>query len=127
MMSRVFSLAKTAVGRLRHVPRSLLVASVVVAALDLCCLLAFAAQIDLVVQRNRAFDVGEITIAAGDSIEFSDQDEFLHQIYIRSPTLNFDSAEQSPGEIITVKFPTAGTFEVRCHIHPKMALKVDVQ
>ena len=59
--------------------------------------------------------------------EFNNEDDFIHQIYIQSPQLNFDSDEQPPGQIITVKFPSAGTYEVHCHIHPKMYLKVDVK
>lgn len=103
-------------------------------ALGACCLvavegtglLALAAQSHRIVQQGRAFNVAEIRIAAGDTLAFSNEDDFIHQIYIQSPTLNFDSAEQPPGEIITIRFPVAGAFEVHCHIHPKMLLKVDV-
>lgn len=87
---------------------------------------AFAA-VHRVAQQNRSFSVGEITITAGDSIVFSNDDEFLHQIYVDSDAMNFDSAEQRPGETITVTFPQAGTFPVRCHIHPKMLLTVRVK
>jgi plastocyanin len=89
--------------------------------------LALASQIHRVVQHGRAFNVGEIAIAAGDTVEFSDEDEFIHQIFIQSLTMNFDSAEQSPGQVIAVPFPSAGSFEVHCHIHPKMYLKVNVR
>jgi plastocyanin len=77
-------------------------------------------------QRNRAFGVREIAVTAGDTIKFSNEDEFLHQIFIASPALNFDSVEQPPGQTIEVKFPTSGSFEVLCHIHPKMRLAVTV-
>jgi plastocyanin len=79
-----------------------------------------------VAQRHRAFSVGEITIARGDSIVFGNEDEFIHQIYVKSPTMNFDSREQYPGQTITVQFDQPGTFRVRCHIHPKMLLIVHV-
>jgi plastocyanin len=45
---------------------------------------------------------------------------------VDSPNFNYDSYEQSPGETAVVTFTTAGSFEVRCHIHPKMHLHVDV-
>jgi plastocyanin len=41
--------------------------------------------------------------------------------------MNLDSDEKAPGETLEVRFPTAGTFDVRCHIHPKMHLVVHVK
>jgi plastocyanin len=101
-------------------------ASVLSAALLLAATTVFAATLYHVAQRNRAFSMDQITLARGDSIAFSDEDEFLHQIYVDSRQMDFDSAEQHPGETITVSFPHAGTFPVRCHIHPKMLLTVHV-
>lgn len=88
---------------------------------------AFAASVYTVIQRGRAFAVGEIAINRGDSIRFTNEDEFLHQIYVDSGEMAFDSDEQRPGRTIEVKFPRAGTFPVRCHIHPKMLLVVQVR
>ena len=53
--------------------------------------------------------------------------KFLHQIYVDSKSMSFDSAEQAPGQMISVPFAQPGTFQVRCHIHPKMLLTVQVQ
>jgi plastocyanin len=92
-----------------------------------CGVLAYAASSHTVAQRNRAFGVREISVKADDTIKFSNEDQFLHQIFIASPALNFDSAEQAPGQTIEVRFPTSGSFEVLCHIHPKMRLAVTVQ
>ena len=89
--------------------------------------LAGAAATHRIVQKGRAFGVGEITIARGDSLLFTNEDEFLHQIYVASGGMTFDSNEQPPGQTIDVNFPSAGTFAVRCHIHPKMLLTVRVQ
>jgi plastocyanin len=86
-----------------------------------------AAAIHTVSQRHRNFVPAQIAIARGDSIRFTNDDEFLHQIYIDSKEMNFDSDEQRPGQTIEVSFPRAGTFAVRCHIHPKMRLTVQVQ
>jgi len=80
-----------------------------------------------VAQKGRNFEVPRITIAAGDTIRFTNDDEYLHQIYVKSPDLNFDSAEQAPGQVIEVRFRNAGTYEVRCRIHPKMLLVVLAQ
>ena len=88
---------------------------------------AFAAAVHKVIQKGRAFSVSEITIARGDRVEFDNEDEFIHQIYVNSTEMNFDSAEQPPGQVIDITFDRAGTFPVRCHIHPKMLLTVHVQ
>ncbi len=80
----------------------------------------------VVEQLNRAFTRSQITILKGGTIRFSNVDEFDHEVYVDSPNFNYDSYEQSPGETAVVTFTTAGSFEVRCHIHPKMHLHVDV-
>jgi plastocyanin len=102
-------------------------APLLAAALLLVATAVFAATLYHVAQRNRAFSVNDITIGAGDSIAFGNEDEFIHQIYVDSKDLSVDSREQYPGETITVRFPSGGTFPVRCHIHPKMLLLVHVK
>jgi plastocyanin len=87
---------------------------------------AWAAATHRIAQKGRAFEIQEIDIRRGDTLTFANDDPFLHQIFVESPTLSFESDEQPPGETVQVKFPAAGTFEVRCHIHPKMLLTVDV-
>jgi plastocyanin len=88
---------------------------------------ASAAAIHRIVQKSRDFATAAITIARGDTVLFTNEDEFLHQIYVDSKNMSFDSAEQAPGQTIEVNFPRAGTFPVRCHIHPKMLLTVRVE
>lgn len=84
---------------------------------------AWAAEIR-VAQKNRVFAVSQIEIARGDTIQFTNDDKFLHHIYVKSSDLNFDSSEQAPGQIVEVRFRNAGTYDVRCRIHPKMLLVV---
>lgn len=88
---------------------------------------AFADNPNTVVQNERAFHPGEITITHGTTLNVANQDEFIHQIYVDSPNFSYDSEEQSPGETFHIAFPQAGTFPVRCHIHPKMLLIVHVK
>jgi plastocyanin len=89
--------------------------------------LAGAVAVHRIAQKNRAFAVGEVTIGAGDTVLFTNEDEFLHQIYVASGGMTFDSSEQPPGQTIEVNFPRPGIFTVRCHIHPKMLLTVHVR
>ena len=88
---------------------------------------AAAMQVHPVIQKGRAFNLADVAIAVGDTVEFENQDEFLHQIYVKSDAFNFESAEQPPGENVPLRFPVAGTFEVLCEIHPKMHLTVTVK
>jgi len=89
---------------------------------------AFAAdEAHTVVQKGRAFHPGEVTINRGESLTFTNDDEFIHQIYSNGDSFNFDTDEKNPGEFITETFTAPGTFEVRCHIHPKMKLVVHVK
>lgn len=80
-----------------------------------------------VAQQGRSFAPTEVTIHAGDVVQISNKDEFIHQIYVDSTQMNFDSDEQPPGQSISIAFPKTGDFPVRCHIHPKMLLTVHVK
>ncbi len=100
---------------------------IIVAALALAAIPAFSAAIHTIAQRGREFAATAITIARGDAIRFTNEDEFLHQIYVDSTEMAFDSDEQRPGQTIEVRFARPGSFSVRCHIHPKMLLTVRVE
>ncbi len=89
--------------------------------------LALATEAVTVSQHGRAFAVHEVHIARGDTVHFTNDDDFTHQIYVSSPSFSYEFAEQNPGEVVDLRFPSAGLFEVRCHIHPKMLLRVDVR
>jgi len=86
---------------------------------------AMAADGDRVIsQKGRAFRPGEVTISRGETLTFTNEDSFIHQIYVNGL---FDSEEKGPGEVINESFPRTGTFQVRCHIHPTMRLIVHVK
>jgi plastocyanin len=88
---------------------------------------SFAAdEAHTVVQKGRAFRPAEVSINRGESLTFTNDDEFIHQIYSEGAG-GFDSDEKNPGENITETFTEPGTFEVHCHIHPKMKLVVHVK
>lgn len=107
--------------------KRLLLLGIPLAALVLPPVVTYAVESHHINQKGRAFSAREITISTGDSILFDNSDEFIHQVYVKSSSFNFDTAESSPGDTIEIKFTVAGTFEVHCHIHPKMGLVVKVQ
>jgi plastocyanin len=95
--------------------------------LGLCAAGAMGAAIAHVSQQNRAFSVATLQITRGETVRFTNDDEFTHQIYVESPAMTFESDEQNPGEVVDVPFTATGTFPVHCHIHPKMHLEVTVR
>jgi plastocyanin len=99
----------------------------IAAAAVLACVGALADDANTIIQNGRAFHPVDITINHGTTLNFSNQDEFLHQIYVDTPGFAYDSAEQPPGVTLRIPFPNAGTFAVKCHIHPKMLLTVHVK
>ncbi len=79
-------------------------------------------------QRDQAFRPGELTIHRGDMLQIAnDDDDVLHHAFVDSEKFKFDSGDQEPGTTVEVAFPTSGTFTVRCGIHPRMRLKVQVE
>ena len=87
---------------------------------------AAAANVVTVVQNHRAFSIPDAHIKRGDGLRFTNDDAFNHQIFVKTPAFSFQSAEQAPGETVNITFPTAGTFDVQCEIHPRMHLAVTV-
>jgi plastocyanin len=106
--------------------RSFILTAALLVCAELTCVSAAFAASHTVIQTGRRFRPGEITIAKGDTVTFTNNDEFIHQIYVAGPNFSFDTTEKSPGENDTETFTTAGTFAVQCHIHPKMKLVVHV-
>lgn len=78
-------------------------------------------------QYDRKFIPDELTIARGTIVQFTNTDRFTHHIYVKSPTLQFDSGEEPIGKSVYVQFDHPGAFHVRCAIHPTMDLLVTVK
>lgn len=88
---------------------------------------ALAMQTVTVIQKGRAFSVKEVSVPRGGTINFTNEDDFAHQLNVRGPAMDLDSDMQAQGQTISVPFPNAGQFEVRCGIHPRMHLTIRVE
>jgi len=88
---------------------------------------ALATDARTVRQHNKIFDPGKIEIARGGVLTFTNEDPYIHHVYIESPTFTFDSGDQRPGRKLEIKFDQAGDFVLRCAIHLKMQLEVSVR
>lgn len=80
-----------------------------------------------VIQKHRAFVVGELMIERGSSLRFINEDDFPHQVHVTGPDMDTDSPLQSSGTALVVAFPVKGTFEVTCGVHPRMHMTVIVK
>lgn len=87
---------------------------------------ALAAE-HVVDQKNLSFSQAEMAIAAGDKIKFTNSDRTAHHVWTKDNGINFSSQTLKPGESYDIKFEKAGTYTLKCHIHPKMKLTVVVK
>lgn len=71
--------------------------------------------------------VDTLTVKAGDSLKFQNEDSFFHNIFSLSDLKTFDLGSFPKGESKTVTFEKPGEADVECAIHPGMRLKVLVK
>ncbi|MBM3570569.1 MAG: hypothetical protein FJX46_17655 [Alphaproteobacteria bacterium] len=71
------------------------------------------AQSDVVVeQAGMRFEPGEVRIASGQRVVFTNSDPFGHNVHSVSRGGEFDIGLQEPGDRTTVPFPRPGVFVV---------------
>lgn len=94
-----------------------------------CLVISAAAAADEIVitQKGKVFSEKKVTLQAGDTISFVNDDESTHNVYSRSKGHKFDIGAQRPGTAISHQFNKAGKVKVRCAIHPRMKVTVIVE
>lgn len=85
-----------------------------------------------VTQNNKTFKLnGEkvetLTIKAGDTVNFKNEDPFFHNIFSLSDTKTFDLGSYPAGQSKSVKFDSPGSAEIECAIHPEMLMVIEVK
>ena len=79
-------------------------------------------------QKGLKFVPNTVTIAAGDSIRFTNADPFTHDVtVIGSDGSSSDKGLQHHGQDNVVAFPKSGTFSIVCKMHPNMKATVIVK
>ena len=86
-----------------------------------------AASDGAIVQKNERFEPTTVTIKKGQAIVVRNEDPFVHHVFVEDPGMKYDSGEQRPGRVLTIKFDTPGEYVLECAIHLKMKLKVIVK
>jgi plastocyanin len=80
-------------------------------------------------QHGLVFTQTSASLAKGDRIIFTNEDDVLHNIHVFGPG-NDDSTDlglQKPGATLTYKFDKAGAYMVRCSIHSSVKMSVTVK
>lgn len=77
-----------------------------------------------VVIKGFAFEPANLTINAGDSVEFINEDGAPHTA--TADNGSFDTGNLRRGQSATLTFAAAGTFSYFCAVHPRMKGSVTV-
>lgn len=78
-------------------------------------------------QKNKQFTKKKLVIKVGDSVRFTNEDPFFHNVFSLSPNKTFDLGSYPKGEFREVTFDKAGKIEVECAIHPSMRMTIEVK
>jgi plastocyanin len=77
-------------------------------------------------QQGRMFSVDHLTIKAGETLTFVNDDNITHNVASLSKGSEFDLGSQRPGSSTDVTLTEVGEVQVFCAIHPRMKLSVKV-
>jgi len=88
---------------------------------------ASAQDVHRVGQKDKQFSTSELTVKQGDTVVFSNDDPFFHNVFSLSSTSTFDLGSYPKGDSKSVVFDEAGEVEVECAIHPSMRMKIKVE
>ncbi len=88
--------------------------------------LTLATEFD-VGQLNKKFSIKRLSVKVGDTVNFTNQDPFFHNIYSLSEPFFFDLGSYPKGQSKSVSFDQPGVVDVECAIHPKMHMKITVE
>lgn len=71
--------------------------------------------------------IENMTINAGDTVHFKNEDPFFHNIFSLSDLKTFDLGSYPAGESKAVTFDEPGEAEIECAIHPEMYMVIEVK
>ena len=88
-----------------------------------------AATTITIIQRGLALDRASVSLTRGDRLNFSNDDDVIHNIHIFGPGSeeSADLGLQKPGKLLSYKFDKVGAYRVRCNIHPSVKMAVTVK
>jgi hypothetical protein len=75
-------------------------------------------------QKDKVFVPSLRVIVAGQSVQFTNDDPVVHNVFSTSAARNFDLGKPGPQQTREVTFPTPGLVDVYCNIHEAMFANV---
>ena len=100
--------------------KSILVAG----ALTVCASIAHAADYEVII-KGFAYEPAVLTIAAGDTVTFVNQDNAPHTATDKAGA--FDTGRLTRGGEASLTFNGAGTYDYFCALHPNMTAQIVVE
>jgi len=85
-----------------------------------------AEQLPNIGQKDKRFSVEQLSVNVGDTVTFTNDDPFFHNIFSLSPAATFDLGSYPQGESRTVTFDEPGEVHIECAIHPSMQMVIEV-
>ena len=85
-----------------------------------------AEQLPHVGQKDKKFSVEQLMVKVGDTVTFTNDDPFFHNVFSLSPAATFDLGSYPQGESRTVTFKEAGEVHIECAIHPSMQMVIEI-
>jgi plastocyanin len=91
--------------------------------------LSFSAQSaeHTVGQKGKEFTVKTLDVKVGDTVNFTNDDPFAHNVFSVSDVKQFDLGSYPQGQTKSVTFDQPGVVEVECSIHPNMQMVINVK
>jgi len=80
-----------------------------------------------IIQRDEKFTPNSIVLKRGQALGVTNEDPFVHHVYVDAPEMKYDSGEQRPGRALSIPFDKTGEYVLQCAIHLKMKLRVTVK
>jgi len=77
-------------------------------------------------QKNKTFTAEQLKVKIGDTVKFTNEDPFYHNIFSLSKVKSFDLGSFKKGKSRTITFSKAGKVDVECAIHPEMHMVIEV-
>lgn len=81
----------------------------------------------VVTQKNKAFSVKKFKAKVGDTVKFTNDDSFAHNVFSLSPAKSFDTGSFGGGQSKSITLDKPGKVEVECAVHPDMQLEIEVE
>lgn len=81
-------------------------------------------EVPRIAQKNKTFIPSVLPIVLGQTVEFTNEDNILHNVFSTSKARTFDLGKPRVGESRRVTFDRTGVVDIYCDIHEQMATTI---